>query len=389
MSSFFSHVRTSFGRRLLLLFILCVAIPGTVLGYFSLRKVEENLLQETKRRMRVQSREIVMVIHGEFSSIERDVEFLSGLLGEGVMPISRQSSDWRWMFQNRPLLGATRILDGSRTEPFFGNPGPPPPQTGDWLGHLASGKGLLYIQKNPGGSPRIFLAHAIQGKDPGKELMVCEVNPEYLWRQVQNAAPPVSDVAVIAPDGTPLYQTQPFPAAVLGRARPVQGAEPAGTFEWGEGAESRLVDHSTVFLRPAFFSDDWNVVVSQSRSESLSAANQFTRTYSLSIFLVLLVSGLFAHVQIRRGVAPLAKLKEGTMRISGGDFGNRVEIRSGDEFEDLAGSFNAMAGHLGRQFQIHSDMGRIVHGIQRTEFQIIHGYAVIARKLNRVGAVKI
>ena len=77
----------------------------------------------------------------------------------------------------------------------------------------------------------------------------------------------------------------------------------------------------------------------------------------------MLIAGLFAHVQIRRSVAPLAVLKEGTRRISGGDFDSRVEIGSGDEFEELARSFNTMADHLGREFRIQADMGRVVQTI--------------------------
>jgi nitrogen fixation/metabolism regulation signal transduction histidine kinase len=75
------------------------------------------------------------------------------------------------------------------------------------------------------------------------------------------------------------------------------------------------------------------------------------------------MAGLFAHVQIRRSVAPLAVLKEGTRRISGGDFDSRVAIGSGDEFEDLGQSFNTMANHLGREFRIQAEMGRIVRTI--------------------------
>ncbi|MHB1026021.1 MAG: HD domain-containing phosphohydrolase, partial [Desulfobacteria bacterium] len=71
---------------------------------------------------------------------------------------------------------------------------------------------------------------------------------------------------------------------------------------------------------------------------------------------------------------PLAVLKEGTRRISGGDFDSRVEIGSGDEFEDLARSFNTMADHLGREFRIQAEMGRIVQAIlSETEKEKIVG----------------
>ncbi|MGZ9265347.1 MAG: HD-GYP domain-containing protein [Candidatus Deferrimicrobiaceae bacterium] len=331
-------------------------VPGAIFGYLSLRQVEEKFHQETMRRMRLQSREIGRSIIGGFSSIETEVEFLAGILGDGTTPTLRRSSDWGWLFHDRPLLGATRLRDGSRAESLFGNPCPPPPQTDAARSHLASNHGLLYLQRNAGGSPRFFLAHAIRGKAPERDLLVCEVKPDYLWERVRNAAPPVTEVAVLSPDGAPLFQTKPLPVAVLGRVERERRKGPAGNFEWGQGSGILLVDLATVFMKPSFLADDWIVVVSRPRSEAFAVAKGFTQVLFLSIALVVLMAGLFAHVLIRRSVAPLAVLKEGTRRISGGDFDSRVEIGSGDEFEDLARSFNAMADHLGREFRIQAEL---------------------------------
>jgi signal transduction histidine kinase/CheY-like chemotaxis protein len=54
--------------------------------------------------------------------------------------------------------------------------------------------------------------------------------------------------------------------------------------------------------------------------------------------------------QIRKSLTPLEKLQEGTRRLAMGELDTRVEVTSRDEFQDLAGSFNRMAGQLGRQF---------------------------------------
>ena len=362
MRSLFPRLRSSFGRRILLLFSLCIVVPGLIFGYLSLRQVEEKSHQESKRRMRLHGQEITMSIHGGISSIGIEVEFLAGILGNGTNPDFRRSSDWGWLFRDRPLLGSTRFREGSRAEPLFGNPCPPPPQTDAARSHLASGRGLLYIQQNAAGSPRIFLAHAIRGKDPERELLVCEVNPDYLWERVRDLAPP-AEVAVLSPDGALLFQTQSMPVPLLERVKEERRKGGAGNFEWGQGSEALLVDHTAVYLKPIFLSEKWIVVVSQPRSEAFAAAKSFTRALFLSIFLVVLIAGLFALVQIRRSVAPLAVLKDGTRRISGGDFDSRVEIGSGDEFEELAESFNTMADNLGQEFRIQADMGRTVQAI--------------------------
>ncbi len=189
------------------------------------------------------------------------------------------------------------------------------------------------------------------------------MNLDYLWDRVRDAAPPASEIAVLSPAGTPLFQTRPLPPGLVERIAQERRKGAAGHFEWGRGPETLLVDHAAVFLKPAFFSDDWTVAVTQPRSEAFAVANRFTRILFLAIALVVLAAGLFAHVQIRRNIAPLAVLKEGTRRISGGDFDSRVEIASGDEFEELARSFNTMADHLGKEFRIQAEMGRIVQTI--------------------------
>jgi putative nucleotidyltransferase with HDIG domain len=351
--SLFSGFRSSFGRRILFLFAFCIVVPGLFFGYLSLRQEEEKFQQDAMRRIRIHSREIGTSIQGGISSFKTEVEFLAGILGNATTPDFRRSSDWGWLFRDRPLLGATRFRKGSRAEALFGNPCPPPPQTDAARSHLASGRGLLYIQQNAGGSSRIFLAHAIRGKAPERELLACEVNPDFLWERVRDVAPP-AEVAVLSPDGAPLFQTQPLAGPVLERVIQERRNGLAGNFEWGQGSGTLLFDHTSIYLKPAFLSDKWIVVVSQPRSEVFAAAKSFTRILLLSIALVALIVGLFAHVQIRKSVAPLAVLKEGTRRISEGDFDSRVAIGSGDEFEDLAGSFNAMADHLGREFRVQA-----------------------------------
>src|SRR3712207_5465484 len=43
---------------------------------------------------------------------------------------------------------------------------------------------------------------------------------------------------------------------------------------------------------------------------------------------------------------PIRLLQQGTERVGAGDFDHRIELRSGDELQRLAESFNTMAGEL-------------------------------------------
>jgi signal transduction histidine kinase len=56
------------------------------------------------------------------------------------------------------------------------------------------------------------------------------------------------------------------------------------------------------------------------------------------------LAGLFLA---RRMTVPIRLLRQGAARIGGGDLAHRIEVRTGDELEALAGEFNRMAERLG------------------------------------------
>jgi putative nucleotidyltransferase with HDIG domain len=65
-------------------------------------------------------------------------------------------------------------------------------------------------------------------------------------------------------------------------------------------------------------------------------------------------------------LVPLEKLKAGTERTANREFDSRVEVTSGDEFEELATSFNNMTQQLGRQFHALESMAEIDRAILST-----------------------
>ena len=72
------------------------------------------------------------------------------------------------------------------------------------------------------------------------------------------------------------------------------------------------------------------------------AKSLFIALFILLFILVTVLSFLFAQVITR----PVAELRRGSEAIGAGDLGYRLQIATGDEFEDLARSFNTMAADL-------------------------------------------
>jgi sigma-B regulation protein RsbU (phosphoserine phosphatase) len=74
--------------------------------------------------------------------------------------------------------------------------------------------------------------------------------------------------------------------------------------------------------------------------------DQFLEIF-VALFLLLLVIVIFLAVWLARIITrPVELLKQGTLALGLGDLDYHLDIRTGDEFEDLADAFNQMAGDL-------------------------------------------
>jgi signal transduction histidine kinase len=90
----------------------------------------------------------------------------------------------------------------------------------------------------------------------------------------------------------------------------------------------------------------WKVFVEQPASEVYAALDAtLYRTVGL-ILAGLLFSALAALWLARNMVRPIRVLQEGAQRIGAGDLDQKIDIRSGDELEALAGQFNHMTERL-------------------------------------------
>ena len=76
---------------------------------------------------------------------------------------------------------------------------------------------------------------------------------------------------------------------------------------------------------------------------SLYAALQRLAIVLLGASIFAVLAGIFLA---RRMVGPIQALRAGAERIGGGDFGQRISIRTGDELEGLANQFNDMGARL-------------------------------------------
>ncbi|MGA7482315.1 MAG: adenylate/guanylate cyclase domain-containing protein, partial [Bradyrhizobium sp.] len=90
----------------------------------------------------------------------------------------------------------------------------------------------------------------------------------------------------------------------------------------------------------------WYVFFEQPTAHALAPIRDQLARAALLIALGLVVAILAGTILARRMLIPITALSSGARRLGEGDFGQRIEVKTGDELEELAGQFNSMAGQL-------------------------------------------
>jgi HD-GYP domain-containing protein (c-di-GMP phosphodiesterase class II)/HAMP domain-containing protein len=185
--------------------------------------------------------------------------------------------------------------------------------------HLAAGGSLLRVESDPA---RILL---LRGAAAGRWL-AAEVEPRFLF--VPEALRTHVDLVVRA-EGRALY-----------RARREASEQAKRTGAWD------------LFLRPQFRGATWTIALSEPRTVLLAPLARFRTLFPLVTLLSLLAVCLSTLVLVRRSLVPIELLQAATKRLAAREFGTRIELRTGDEFEALADSFDAMAANIERHVSV-------------------------------------
>ncbi len=125
------------------------------------------------------------------------------------------------------------------------------------------------------------------------------------------------------------------------------------------------------------------LAILSARDEIVYPAGDLRIALPLAILLALCLVSLLAIRRIHQRLAPLERLVEGTRRIAEREADVRLVVDSGDEFEELAGRFNAMAGHLGEQLDA---LDRLVD-VGRDILAAVDSEGIVSAVLSRIREV--
>jgi signal transduction histidine kinase len=107
--------------------------------------------------------------------------------------------------------------------------------------------------------------------------------------------------------------------------------------------------------------------------------DEFIHRLSVSIYLnaigTILLAFILGAVLSRTISRPIRELTKATREMAGGNFGQRVPVRSRDEIGELAESFNKMNDDLARSFNLRKQMTADIAHELRTPLSLIIGHA--------------
>ena len=212
---------------------------------------------------------------------------------------------------------------------------------------------------------------------PGLGYVVGKPDETFLWGPGS-----VDGIALWVVDRTGRTLFESRAAAPFGRPPTEQAvAQQSGTFVRTLQGEDWQVGFWTAFLGARYEAPDWTVVLARPAGSLRAEVTQLKYLLLLAAGLGILLAGLLSVVQIRRSLQPVVELKAAAAKVAARDFGTSVAVRSGDEFEELAASFNAMTAELDRQFQTQATMA----AIDRAILAVLDPVHIVAILVNSVG----
>ena len=347
-----TSLRNRIAKRIFSVFLLCVLIPFAGLVAIARWQVTSFFNDKSQRQLRAMAKTFGSDVFERLRLLESSLRIVASTVGPDGSPPDQTSID---SHPSNPLVrwhALALISAGGRYHRLWGNIEKLSEFTDAQRRHLASGNAVIWI--SPGSEnrqPRIFMSALVDPRRAKPDFIVGEINQSYLWA-VGNSRilPDYITPCVIDLSGSALMCS--FPAESLPEILKQNIRRAAlGDFDWSDQGKDFFASYWTVPTKFQFHWAGCAVVLRTSKEGVFASIAELERTFLLWVAVCLGASIMIASYQIRTRLVPVEKLQEATQRIANQDFAFRAKVGSGDEFQELAASINAMAAQLGRQFK--------------------------------------
>jgi putative nucleotidyltransferase with HDIG domain len=352
--------RSKLAHRVFLAFVLCALVPIGIVAVVSYRSVTEELITQASSRLRQASKALGLSLYERLLFAETELNAISRQEGFGSRTGTQTKRGER--------LSRLEIVDAD----------------GDHQGtdhedgafevrqrgmHLSEGESVLLPVVEGSTTSPVRLAKRLEPENPDSMMVVGDLDPNYLWGlEGGNSVPAGAEFCVFEESGKLIFGSfdgcgEAWVAVHQGPSA-ANGREMETVFSVSSMSDERFVaGHRDLFLGGRFLARDWLIVICEPLSLVVQPIQRWRLVFPAVVMLALWVVLLMIIVAIRKNLDPIDRLREGTARLARRDFDFRVEIHTGDEFEDLADAFNQMSNRLRRQFGSLAATGKIYRTI--------------------------
>ncbi len=368
-------VRSVVAWRLLLLFLLCAVVPTTVVAVVGYQQLAAALRDDADRTLERTGESLRGELVGRLEALADELDRLDERLAVQSGPWPRSLlNDLAQSFSQVTYRGRRErhVLLGDRVEIAD--------LDADDETQLEAGRTAIAFAVDDAGKPSLLIA-----RRGARGLWTARARLDGVVPSWDEEARAVStDFCAIDGGGAVIGCSSALARSLDPRVLAAEGA-PTGHFTLRHGDVPRLAHRRGVTLAPKFFDPEraapWTIVVMIPELEVFAPLRAFRNTFTLLATLTIAFAALLSAFQIRRQLIPLEQLRRGTRRLAAGDFEFSLEIESGDDFEELADSFNRMTRTLHTQFD---SLQRMVE-IDRSILSEITATRVLETMVERVG----
>jgi putative nucleotidyltransferase with HDIG domain len=366
-------LRSKVARRIFLLFVACSLLPSVALSIVSSRFVTRQLETQNQRRLQREARSIGMEIVGRLALAESELRMIGATLLRQAEPAETLHEERLDQGLRKRFLGIAVIETSSSVKPLLGSIEIDPEMAQAARDHLVSGGVHLSTHVDGAGRSRIVLTKLVDDGPAAGSILAAEVDAAYLWGLTEEISLPAhTELVVLDPARNVMFDSLEAGEGELSDMLRSLDRSPTNDLTWNRQETEYIGRSWTMFLSARYGSPSWTVVVGMTHTEAFAPLVRFTRLLPQVSLLCLCIVILLSFVQVRRSLVPLESLRTGTERLARREFETRVRIDSGDEFEQLADSFNSMAGDLDRQFKSNA---KLIGELERVNWETLHAFA--------------
>lgn len=347
-----SFLKSKVARRIFLLFILCALVPISALTVISYFQVSKELKTQSMDQLYNSATVHGLSISERFLLLETNLNILSTVL---KTPNRRPEA-----INVEEIIG-TEMLKRFTAMALIKKTGEINPFHGELEGFSIEllnrsvkpniGKTSLIFKDNKDLPSIVYMVLPLNTDNPEPDHLVGQIEIAHLWGiGHENSLPPMTGLCIITQFRKILVSSFIVPDTVLNKVFIKNDGKRSNFFHYTDQSQGYYVSYRSMFIQSRFDTPGISIVLRRAEAVVMRPIANFKKIFPLvvllSIWIVLLLSISF----IRKSLDPLEQLKKGTLRVAQRDFKSQVMVKSKDEFEELADSFNLMSRQLDRHF---------------------------------------